>query len=153
MLPQAVFFTNNLDARLGHPDEWKETHNLVVVSAHDLSLKDLHRRVVQEVAPFRDSGQTALYEATLEAMGQPGIEEWKPKSPLTFEIGRNGPVELNIPEPENETTASIFRFLIGIGSFVGFGWLLLAWISLLSRATFAFEEAEAQGRRKKADLL
>ena len=144
MLPQAVFFTNNLDARLGHPDEWKETHNLVVVSAHDLSLKDGQRRVVQEVAPFRDSGQTALYEATLEAMGQPGIEDTKPKSPLIFEIGRNGPIELRIPEPESETTASIFRLLIGIGCFVGFGWLLLAWISFLSRATFAPSKAKGQ---------
>jgi hypothetical protein len=33
ILPQSTFFTNNLDARLGHPDEWAETHNLVVVSA------------------------------------------------------------------------------------------------------------------------
>src|SRR6202047_2651461 len=32
VLPEAVFFTNHLDARLAHPDEWKETHNLVVVS-------------------------------------------------------------------------------------------------------------------------
>src|SRR6202035_4363127 len=65
MLPEAVFFTNNLDARLAHPDEWKETHNLVVVSAFRLSLEQsLNKRQkqrYQNVAPFRDSGQTALY--------------------------------------------------------------------------------------------
>ena len=104
MLPQAIFFTNNLDARLAHPDEWNETHNLVVVSALGLSLKDPY---VIRVAPFRDSGQTALFEATLEAMGFLLETIAFPKSPFIFEIGRNGPVALSIPVQ----TLSIAEFL------------------------------------------
>ena len=30
LLPGTLFFTTNLDARFGHPDEWKEAHNLIV---------------------------------------------------------------------------------------------------------------------------
>jgi len=69
MFPEAVFFTNYIDARLAHPDEWKETHDLVVVSARGLSLDGPHEEF-QRVAPFRDGGQTALFEATLQAMGR-----------------------------------------------------------------------------------
>jgi hypothetical protein len=62
-------------------------HNLVVVSAFDLLLK-----AHQDVPPFRDSYQTALFAATLEAMGQIHIEDPAiPKAPLIFEIGRKGP--------------------------------------------------------------
>jgi hypothetical protein len=90
ILPQAVFFTNNLDARLGHPDEWSETHNLVVVSALGLSLQG------QQVPPFRHSGQTALFAATLRAMGAAPAD----KCPHIFEISRNGPKELGISSSE-----------------------------------------------------
>jgi hypothetical protein len=65
-------------------------------------------------------------------MGQPGIEEVKPKSPLIFENGRNGPIGLSISERESETTMSKFRLLIGTSCFIGFGWLLLTRISFLS---------------------
>ena len=68
VFPEAVFFTNNLDARLTHPDEWKETHNLVVVSGFRLS-PEQYENVPENVPPFRDSGQTALSAATLEAIG------------------------------------------------------------------------------------
>jgi hypothetical protein len=131
MLPEAVFFTNNLDARLTHPDEWKETHNLVVVSAHGLSLERSYEEY-QRIAPFRDSSQTALFEATLEAMKKFGIEGAKPKSPLIFEIGRNGPRELSIsnqqrmaipPEPHHVVRGDL---LLRFGCFVAFPSLFLA---------------------------
>ena len=114
VLPEAVFFTNHLDARLAHPDEWKETHNLVVVSAFRLSINEsLNKRQkqrYQNVAPFRDSGQTALYEATLESMGKLEARDAILNSPLIFEIGRYGPKELSISGREN-TIAEFFELI------------------------------------------
>jgi hypothetical protein len=127
LFPEAVFFTNNLEARLAHPDEWKETHNLVVVSALGLSLEGELGEKYQEVAPFRDSGQTALFSATLEAMGKPGIKDAKPKSPVIFEIGRNGPKELSVPKRQS--------ILIRFGCFIVVGTLFFIWIHLVSRIT------------------
>jgi hypothetical protein len=144
ILPEAVFFTNHLDACFAHPDEWKETHNLVIVSENDLQLgdpyegqispKDLDQGGVpledpyQGVAPFRDCGQTALFQATLEAMGMPGIEKTKPQSPLIFEIGRDGPVKLCARQHENLTIKGLLHslkpslgFVIPIGGVIIFG--------------------------------
>jgi hypothetical protein len=133
VFPEAVFFTNNLDARLAHPDEWKETHNLVVASAHDLSLKEQLKTSFQKVAPFRDSGQTALFEATLEAMGKFRIEDAKPKSPLIFEIGRSGAKELSVPtrpKMPNQGASSVIAGalpnLFQFSCFVTFGSFFLA---------------------------
>jgi len=39
-LPNAIFFTTSLDARLAHPDEWRWTRNLLVGSPFGLSLSD-----------------------------------------------------------------------------------------------------------------
>ena len=101
MLPDAVFFTNNLDIRFAHPDEWSETHNLVVVSARDLSSSEDDQRV----PPFRDSGQTALFEATVDSIRSERVKsvlESKMRSPQVFEIGRNGPRNLcNRPAESN----------------------------------------------------
>ncbi len=145
MLPEAVFFTNNLDARLAHPDEWSETHNLVVVSARGLSL-DNDQDVPstesdQKFPPFRDSAQTALFEATLEAMGgHPAI----PKSPLIFEIGRNGAEQLGLPEDRIKLFASFQNYLLHFGCFIAFGCLLLAWVWLVSRVSLVPSNEETR---------
>jgi hypothetical protein len=151
MLPEAVFFTNNLDARLAHPDEWNETHNLVVVSARGLSLKDSDPKV-QHVAPFRDSGQTALFEATLKATGQiyPG-DNATPKSPLIFEIGRNGAKELSVTANESITISErsnlLKRYLPSLACFIAFGSLLLAWICHVSRVNSSTSDAETHAEQ------
>jgi hypothetical protein len=140
VLPEAVFFTNHLDARLAHPDEWKETHNLVVVSAFRLSINEsLNKRQkqrYQNVAPFRDSGQTALYEATLESMGKLEARDAILNSPLIFEIGRYGPKELSISGREN-TIAELFElirgYLLRISCFIACVSLLLVWAHFVSR--------------------
>jgi hypothetical protein len=99
VLPEAVFFTNNLDARLFHPDEWNETHNLVVVSPFGLSSPSNPKHLSTRFSEFRDSAQTALFQATREAMEQSDAGQVPPVplTPLIFEIGRNGPRELAIP--------------------------------------------------------
>jgi hypothetical protein len=73
VLPGVLFFTNNLDARLGHPDEWNWARNLIVASPFGLRLRerwtgdqgpfDLQGKIL----PFRDAYQTATYTATLFA--------------------------------------------------------------------------------------
>jgi hypothetical protein len=100
LLPEAVFFTNNLDARLFHPDEWNETHNLVVVSPFGLSSPSDPKHLSIRFSKFRDSAQTALFEATREAMERSDAARVFsfPLTPYIFEIGRNGPKELAIPE-------------------------------------------------------
>jgi hypothetical protein len=99
VLPEAIFFTNNLDARLFHPDEWKETHNLAVVSPFGLSSPPNSKQLPIQFSEFRDSAQTALFEATREAIKErdTGRVPSVPLTPLIFEIGRSGPQELAIP--------------------------------------------------------
>jgi hypothetical protein len=151
VLPEAVFFTNNLDARLAHPDEWNETHNLVVVSARGLSLKESNEKV-QRVAPFRDSAQTALFAATLEAAGQAYAEDdATPRSPLIFEIGRNGPKELSVTASESITISELSNllksYLPRLAGFIVLGSFLLAWICRVSRVSSSTWDAQTHAER------
>ncbi len=100
--PKAVFFTNTLDIRLAHPDEWDATHNLVVGSSYGLALRG---ELQASIPPFRDSYQTATYGATLMALGvinpellygqaeAPGL---RLQPPRLYEVGRHGPYELTV---------------------------------------------------------
>ena len=144
VLPEAVFFTNNLDARLFHPDEWNETHNLVVVSPFRLSSPSN----LKHLPEFRDSAQTALFEATREAMERSdaaGVPSF-PLSPFIFEIGRNGPKELAIPadkiamltklyasDVKSDDRSRSVEYLLRIGFFIASVISLIAWTRCVSR--------------------
>lgn len=65
-LPQAIFFTTDLDARLIHPGQGVWTRNLLVASSFGLSLR---RDLQRDIPPFRSSYQTAAFLATLVAAG------------------------------------------------------------------------------------
>jgi hypothetical protein len=146
MFPGAVFFTNYLDARLAHPDEWKETHNLVVVSARGLSLEG-PKEEFQRVAPFRDGGQTALFEATLAATRRIHPDEAQiSNSPLVFEIGQNGAKELHvIGEKDTNELFNVFqRYLLHISCFVAFGSLLLVWTWSVTRVASVSSNAKTE---------
>jgi hypothetical protein len=122
--PEAVFFTNNLDARLAHPDEWVETHNLVIASPYDLFLTG-----GSTVPPFRDSAQTALYAAILSA-----VRDHKPPpvpQPVVLEVGRNG---FKNPADSPKTQCEFFQSGLIILSAIGIGSALMAWIWVISRA-------------------
>jgi hypothetical protein len=120
-LPNAIFFTNNLDARLAHPDEWMETHNLIVVSPFDLS-----PNTGQTVPPFRDSAQTALYSATLEALDNATPE---PVPPFVFEVDRDGFKDLKSQEGIG---ATIVFVLLRLSVFTSLAICLVAWIAWVS---------------------
>jgi hypothetical protein len=122
MLPEAVFFTNNLDARMFHPDELSETYNLVVVAAPDLVLEN-H----ENVPPFRDSWQTALFEATLAVMGPTkAVDLTRSKEPLIFEISRYGPIKMSITADKGNKELShlLESYVPRLGAFILFGSLL-----------------------------
>jgi hypothetical protein len=121
-LPEAVFFTNNVEARLVHPDEWSETHNLIVASPFALSLKGYDK-----VAPFRDSGQSSLFAATLEAFGK---DVPLPAIPLIFEVDHNGFKELKTPERAGAERAMMYLTLASVVVIVV---SLVLWISLVTR--------------------
>jgi hypothetical protein len=121
-LPEAIFFTNNLDARLFHPDEWSETRNLIVAAPFDLSLKGY-----EKIPPFRDSEQTSLFAATLKAFGK---DAEVPSMPFIFEVGRSGVEELKTPIGDAEKRAMTY---LRICSIIGIGAMLAGWIFVTSR--------------------
>ncbi|MFO1438816.1 MAG: hypothetical protein U1F81_10930 [Verrucomicrobiaceae bacterium] len=97
-LPQALFFTNNLDAWLWHKDEIPGTRNLIVGSPYGLSLA---AEFQHGVPPFRDSYQTSAYAGTMAALGLIPKAVFRPESPVRdvrlYEIGSSGPHELSLP--------------------------------------------------------
>jgi len=116
-LPNAIFFTNNIDVRLGHPVEWEATHNLVIASPYGLTLRS--DTDTARYAQFRDSYQTAVFAATLMATGNRKV---RPENPHVYEIGVRGPYELNIQQtdPTGAARASRWPTLLLLMSF-GFG--------------------------------
>ena len=66
-LPEAIFFTTDLDAVYLHPTEVKRgTKNLVVASAFGLALDETWQG---SILPFRDSYQTGTFLSTQLALG------------------------------------------------------------------------------------
>jgi hypothetical protein len=121
-LPNAIFFTNQLDARLAHPDEWRWTRNLLVGSPFGLTLREEYqdvprcntrvtgktKRPIQDVPPFRESDQTAFYTATLLVAGHPARADFLNSRDVLrpvrlYEIGRKGAFDLT-PRSTNPKT-------------------------------------------------
>ncbi|HXQ81350.1 MAG TPA: hypothetical protein VN775_08565 [Opitutaceae bacterium] len=102
--PDAVFFTDKLDARFLDPASTTYTRNLVVASSYGFEL--FQRRQVG-VAPFRSSEQTGAFLAVQAAVGsEMPVRGWlhgSLRQPLRFEIGRTYPVPLIVaPSPAQE---------------------------------------------------
>ena len=98
-LPNTLFFTTDLDARLSYPPELPWSRNLIVGSSYGLQLDE---SIQAHVPPFRNSYQTSLFTATLLATGQINkrfqIEDF---SPRIFEIGNKGPYDLTPPQKDH----------------------------------------------------
>jgi hypothetical protein len=91
--PNFLFFTTDLDARFWHPREREWSRNLIVTSAYGLML---HPDLQREIAPFRDSTQTAQFAAALAALGNTNLTCLTNIPPRRFEIGNHGPVDLSV---------------------------------------------------------
>ena len=85
LLPNAWFFTTDLDALLLHPGAQTLTRNLLVASSFGLRLGS---DIQGEIPPFRSGYQTAQFLATRVATRSesPPKKNWLPP-PLLFEIG------------------------------------------------------------------
>ena len=114
-LPNAIYFTTDLDAAMSHASEYATTRNLIVASHFG---RELHPFLQREAPVFRDSYQTSCFLATLVAVGDEvtselfvdkdsrndpwrlekrlrGADSRKFLSPLMFEISRTGPHNLS----------------------------------------------------------
>ncbi len=91
----ALFFTSDLDVRVLSPRERDWARNLIVVSSYGLSL---HPFLQKDVAPFRDSTQTAQFAATLAALGHRALQNVETIPPRRFEIGNHQAVDLSVTE-------------------------------------------------------
>jgi len=85
-LPDAVFFTSELDARYWDPKELRWSRNLVVVSGYGLQLSN---HLQAGSAPFRESAQCAHFMATLCALRDQRLLSLDRVPPRRFEIGRH----------------------------------------------------------------
>jgi hypothetical protein len=94
--PGTLFFTTDLDARLWHPKELKASRNLLVASSYGLAL---NREQQQDIAPFRDSYQTAQYAGCLSALGVIRKGDLNQLIPSIFEIGQSGAKDISISTP------------------------------------------------------
>jgi hypothetical protein len=91
--PDAVFFTTDLDARFYSPREREWTRDLLVVSGYGLAL---HSRLQHDIAPFRDSAQTAQFAAALTALGDTNLAKLVSVPPRRFEISSGAVLDLSV---------------------------------------------------------
>jgi hypothetical protein len=101
LLPDAWFFTTDLDALLLNPGAQTRTRNLLVASSFGLQLRpDLQG----EIPPFRSSYQTAEFLATRIAIHSDQAPDscWL-RSPLLFEIGSSREFQFAtaVPPPDD----------------------------------------------------
>jgi len=92
-LPDAVFFTTDLDARFLNPTEAPWTRGLLVVSDYGLSL---HPKLQGSVAAFRESAQSAQFAAALAALGNESLTNLAYVSPRRFKIGKQVAVDWSV---------------------------------------------------------
>jgi hypothetical protein len=99
LVPNALFFTTDLDALVLHPSALTYTRNLLVASSFGLQLRPA---VQGETPPFRSSYQTAAFLATRTAIrGMPGAPAaWL--KPRMFEVGSVRAVQFASPDSSHD---------------------------------------------------
>jgi hypothetical protein len=94
LLPEATFFTVDLDARFLEADQYAWTRNLVIASNFGL---ELDPDIQKETAPFRDAYQSGAFLATRLALACKELE-MPPQlleRPRLYEVGRGEAVDLS----------------------------------------------------------
>ncbi|MFK0089677.1 hypothetical protein ACIQUS_20560 [Pseudomonas sp. NPDC090755] len=110
-MPNKVFFSTDLDARMLQRGQAEITRNLVLASSYGLTLT---RALQQDVPPFRDSLQSAVFIAVLTAQAPQSFDAKRAKfdytksgllSPGIYEVGIKGFIplasQLTESRPEN----------------------------------------------------
>jgi hypothetical protein len=99
-LPNKIFFSTDLDARMLQRGQAEITRNLILAAPYGLTLT---RALQQDVPPFRDSLQSAVFISVLAALSPQSFDakRWKFDysksgllSPLIYEVGITGFVPL-----------------------------------------------------------
>jgi hypothetical protein len=140
-LPDAVFFTNTIDVRLGHPNEWDATHNLVVASS--FGLEPVSSDPTASYPPFRDSYEASVFSATLQAMTHQAVA---PQVHL-YEIGLGGPFRL-----DDLTRPDLLGWLAPRTGLLGMTIFLVVAFGYWARVRLASDEADA-GRLRLASWV
>lgn len=99
-MPNKVFFSTNLDARMLQRGQAQTTRNLVLAAPYGLTLT---RALQQDVPPFRDSLQSAVFIAVLAAQAPQPYDAKRTKfdyksellSPGIYEVGISGFISLS----------------------------------------------------------
>ncbi|SDZ67713.1 hypothetical protein [Pseudomonas sp. NFIX28] len=100
-MPNKVFFSTNLDARMLQRGQAQTTRNLVLAAPYGLTLT---RALQQDVPPFRESLQSAVFIAVLAAQAPQDYEAKRAKfdysksellSPGIYEVGISGFIPLS----------------------------------------------------------
>jgi len=99
-MPNKVFFSTNLDARMLQRGQAQTTRNLVLAAPYGLTLT---RALQQDVPPFRDSRQSAVFIAVLAAQSPQTYDVKRAKfdyksellSPGIYEVGISGFIPLS----------------------------------------------------------
>src|SRR5262249_55741493 len=113
------------------PDEWKETHNLIVVAPYDLVLSTPTPASERpQVAPFRESQQTGLYAAILEAIDLPQVS---PDEPRIFVVARDGFIRLDSPDGLNQVKQGVEKISWPAVGLAVAAVLFVSWIWFVSR--------------------
>ena len=139
IFPDRVMFTTDIDVRLLHPRMTRHTRNLIVASSLPLLLEDDSRT---EIATFRDSYQTAIFLGARYAVSSgdttPDCSDAKNAkriecviekavaTPILFEIGREGMVELQASGVSNSEKDRRLVFALAVSvAFVVLAGLML----------------------------
>src|SRR5262249_5100329 len=84
ILPNALYFTTDLDALYLDPAASAYTRNLLIASSFNLRLRPERQG---KIPPFRSSYQTAGFLATRQAISAEGGDRPPPIPALLFEVG------------------------------------------------------------------
>lgn len=101
-LPKVLFFTTELDAVYTLPSEWNATHNLLIASSYGFRLHEYYQN---GIPPFRDSSQTAIFTAALNATGATKLPKTDAsgnmaEQPRLFQISRFGAFDITSGDPK-----------------------------------------------------
>ncbi|MFJ3075966.1 MULTISPECIES: hypothetical protein [Pseudomonas] len=114
-MPNKLYFSTELDARMLQRGQAQVTRNLVLASPYGLTLT---RALQQEMPPFRDSQQSAVFVAVLAALAPEPFDakRWKFDyskagilSPSIYEVGISGfiPLESSLTKRRSPDCAPI----------------------------------------------
>lgn len=96
-LPEAIFFTTDLDARLAQPKDWTFTRNLLIATPYGFSPGTHHAESGKlGIAPFRDSYQTSTFHGATQLLDAVAPGAGNRPAVQLYEVGRSGPVPLDV---------------------------------------------------------